>query len=218
MDAPGPADRRGLRLLGFPVSVNNGFWLFLLIVFAVDPGPDGLVLAAALATFTIIHELGHALVARRLGAEASIALGFMVGYTAYAPRRPLGTLARMSLSAAGPAAHITAGWLCLLPWAAHPLDLDPISMSGTATAIWWAGAVIGAANLIPVWPLDGGHLLSAALRPVLGPSVDRIVIGVSATATTAGVVWAASRPEWRSLVLVGALLLWSQVSALRVTR
>jgi len=176
------------------------------------------VLAAALATFTVIHELGHALVARRLGAEASIVLGFMVGYTAYAPRRPLGTLARMSLSAAGPAAHIAAGWLCLLPWAAHPLDLDPISMSGTATAIWWAGAVIGAANLIPVWPLDGGHLLSAALRPVLGPSVDRIVIGVSATATTAGVVWAASRPEWRSLVVVGALLLWSQVSALRVTR
>jgi len=32
------------------------------------------------------------------------------------------------------------------------------------------------------------------------------------------VVWAASRPEWRSLVVVGALLLWSQVSALRVTR
>ncbi|MGB1381470.1 MAG: metalloprotease, partial [Ilumatobacteraceae bacterium] len=166
MDASGRLDRRGLRLLGFPVTVNNGFWLFLLIVFAIDPGPDGLVLAVALAVFTIIHELGHALVARRLGAEASIALGFMVGYTAYAPRRPLGTAARMALSAAGPVAHIAVGWLCLLPWAQHPLDLDPIAASGAATAIWWAGAVIGAANLIPVWPLDGGHLLSAALQPV----------------------------------------------------
>jgi len=218
MDASGRLDRRVLRLLGFPVTVNNGFWLFLLIVFAIDPGPDGLVLAVALAAFTIIHELGHALVARRLGAEASIALGFMVGYTAYAPRRPLGTAARMALSAAGPVAHIAVGWLCLLPWAQHPLDLDPIAASGAATAIWWAGAVIGAANLIPVWPLDGGHLLSAALQPVFGPSTPRVVIGLSATVTTAGVLWAASRPEWRSLVVVGALLLWSQISALRVSR
>ena len=207
-----------LALLGFPVRATSGFWFFLLIVFGLDPGPDGLVLAISLAVFTVIHELGHALVARRLGAEASISLGFMVGYTSFQPGRPISTPGRMALSAAGPTAHIAVGWLCLLPWAAHPLDVDAISASGIATAVWWAGVVIGAANLIPIWPLDGGHLLSHAVGPLLGSAAVRAVIGLSAMFTTAGIIWAARSPEWRSLVVVGALLLWSQVSALRFSR
>ena len=213
-----PSGERRAALLGFPVRATSGFWFFLLIVFGLDPGPEGLVLAISLAAFTVIHELGHALVARRLGAEASISLGFMVGYTSFQPGRAIATPGRMALSVAGPAAHIAAGWICLLPWAAHPLDIDAISASGIATAIWWAGVVIGTANLIPLWPLDGGHLVSHAATPLLGPSAARVVIGLSATVTSAGIVWAAQSAAWRSLVVVGALLLWSQVSALRLSR
>ncbi len=209
---------RRFSLLGFPVQATNGFWFFLLIVFGLDPGVEGLVLATSLAVFTVIHELGHALVARRLGADATISLGFMVGYTSFQPTRSISTPGRMALSAAGPTVHIAVGWLCLLPWASHPLDVDAISASGVATAVWWAGVVIGAANLIPLWPLDGGHLLSHAIGPLFGPSAVRLVIGLSATVTSAGILWAARTPEWRSLVVVGALLLWSQVSALRLSR
>ena len=72
------------RLLGFPVHVGAGFVIFMvLLAFINEGGEFGWWLAGSVAGFTLIHELAHALVARRAGAEASISLEFMAGFTSY---------------------------------------------------------------------------------------------------------------------------------------
>ena len=78
------------RLLGFPVHVRAGFIMFMvLIVVLVRQGEFGLWLAGSLAVFTLLHELGHAVAARRTGAEAEISLDFLAGYASFAPTQPI---------------------------------------------------------------------------------------------------------------------------------
>ena len=40
-------------------------------------------LAISIAGFTLLHELGHAVAARRAGAKAEISLDFLAGYASY---------------------------------------------------------------------------------------------------------------------------------------
>ena len=56
------------RLFGFDVRVRLGFILFVGLIAFINPGPLGLWLGAALAVFTLLHELGHAVAARSAGA------------------------------------------------------------------------------------------------------------------------------------------------------
>ena len=89
------------RLLGFRVHVQPGFVMFMLLIVVLYGDEFGLWLAASIAVFTIIHELGHAVSARRAKAHAEISLGFLAGYASYRPIRPISrdlqlTRARMS--------------------------------------------------------------------------------------------------------------------------
>ncbi|MCO5331648.1 MAG: hypothetical protein M9961_16370 [Ilumatobacteraceae bacterium] len=93
MASPTPA----FRLLGFPVHVRPGFLLFAVLIVAINGPQYGLPFALMIAVLTLIHELGHALAARRTGAEAEIALDFMAGYASFTPRRPLRPLERIGI-------------------------------------------------------------------------------------------------------------------------
>ena len=91
------------RLLGFPVHVRPGFVMFMLLIVVLYSNELGLWLAGSLAVLTLIHELGHALAARRAGARAEISLDFLAGYASYVPSRPISRLEQAWISFAGPA-------------------------------------------------------------------------------------------------------------------
>ena len=59
------------RLFGFDVHVRTGFLIFVGLIVFIYPGTFGIWLAGALAVFTLLHELGHAVVAR-VGAARSL--------------------------------------------------------------------------------------------------------------------------------------------------
>jgi Zn-dependent protease len=156
------------RLFGFDVKIRTGFVIFLALIAFINPNSFGLWLAAAIAGFTLLHELGHAVAARSAGAQAAISLDFMAGYTSFRPTRALGKAQRAMISLAGPAVQIVTSCAVLLAMGVDPLSLDSVRQSSdAATAIWWAGPMIGALNLIPVLPLDGGHLAQTGLEAVL---------------------------------------------------
>ena len=90
------------RLLGFPVHVRPGFVMFMVLIVVLYGDAFGLWLAGSLAAFTLLHELGHAVAARRAGAEAEISLNFLAGYASYVPTRPLSRLEQIGISFAGP--------------------------------------------------------------------------------------------------------------------
>ena len=73
------------RLLGFPVHVRPGFVMLMVLIVVLYGDEFGIWLAGALAAFTLLHELGHAVAARRTGAQAEISLNFSSDFLASSP-------------------------------------------------------------------------------------------------------------------------------------
>ena len=212
-----PARTGGLRVLGFPLHIRPGFLFFMLLIVVINGPEYGLWLAVALAGFTLVHELGHALVARQAGATAEISLDFMVGYASFQPRRPLSRARRVMIAFSGPFAHVAAGSLVLVAMGANPL-VQPEYGDHAAYAVWWAGPVIGAFNLLPLIPLDGGNIVSTALDRVLPGRAERIVLIASIVVTIAAGVTVVFFEETRGFVVFVGLLLIMQLSTLESDR
>lgn len=174
------------RLFGFDVHVRAGFVVFLVLIAMINPSAFGLWVAAGIAVFTLLHELGHAVAARRAGADAEISLDFLAGYTSFRPRRPLTRPQRAGITAAGPLTQIILSTAVLVALGANPLSIDSVRESDVTYAIWWAGPVIGVLNLIPVLPLDGGHLVHTAFEPLLGKDSIRTMAIASMVITAGG--------------------------------
>jgi Zn-dependent protease len=176
------------RLLGFDVHVRTGFVVFLALIVFLYQDEFGLWLAGGIAVFTLIHELGHALAARSAGARAEISLDFLAGYTSFRPDpgRPISPGRQVMISGAGPAVHIALSCAVLVAMGVNPLSLDSAGQSDAAAALWWAGPAIGVMNLIPVLPLDGGHIALTGVESVAGDRGLRYMTIASIVATAGG--------------------------------
>ncbi len=182
----------GLRIFGFPVDIRPGF-VMLLALFAIiysgqGRGELGLWLAGCVGLFTLIHELGHAFAARATGAEASIALDFLAGYASFEPTRPLKRWEHAGISLAGPAVQIILGVTVLALMGVNPLDTDQVYRSAPAIAVWWAGPLLGAINLAPILPLDGGNIVMSGLDVFLPGRSRTVMIYFSIVLTLVGLV------------------------------
>jgi Zn-dependent protease len=121
----------------------------------------------------LLHELGHALEARRLGAEVDgIELFFFGGFTRRrGDARTPGEA--FKVAAAGPAVTFVIAALCIglsiaLQGAARFSDAAGLSSSNALSPILLVVAFLGTMNvlllvlnLVPALPLDGGQLLRA---------------------------------------------------------
>lgn len=204
------------RLLGFDVHVRTGFVIFTaLIVFLYQDG-FGLWLAGSIAVLTLLHELGHAVAARRAGCEASISLDFLAGYTSFRPSRALSRGQRALISIAGPFTQIAISVVVLLAMGVNPVSFDSIRQSDAAAAIWWAGPAIGAMNLIPVLPLDGGHLAMTGLETFVGKRAMR-VMAVASVVVTGGAAVVLFLSGLTGFVIFIGFLLLNQFQILQAT-
>ena len=70
----------------------------------------------------------------------------------------------------------------------NPLEPSSTSSCPAAAAIWWAGPVIGAFNLIPVLPLDGGNIVTYGLDRLVPGRARRYMLYFSIAVTLAGAV------------------------------
>lgn len=207
------------RVLGFDVRVRAGFVFFLGLIVLLYQDEFGLWLAGGIAVFTLLHELGHATAARAAGAEASISLDFLAGYTSFrpAPGREIGGSARALITAAGPGVHITASVLVLVAMGVNPLSFDSIRETDAGAALWWAGPMIGLLNLIPVLPLDGGHIALTGLEAFLGDKALRAMVIASLVVTAGGAVALFAIDE-RGFGIFVAFLIINQLQLLGATR
>lgn len=203
-------------VVGIPVTVDPWFVLGMILVIGIAPTVRaGIITAIALAAFTLLHELGHAVTAKRAGCTSAIRLGFLVAWASYATPGPLtkGQLVRISLM--GPLVQILLGLAGL--WAlGGPLssamqagDRDRASLLADVWyAFSWAGVLIGLLNLLPLWPLDGSHVLVRLLespkrtRWKLVPAFARATLAICIAAVVIGVLitqtglFADARADW----------------------
>lgn len=112
---------------------------------------------------TLLHELGHVLVALVLGVRWS-AIRFGLGISVDLDSRTNGD--QVVISLAGPALHLVAAVALVLVSGVWPIDLSPLSAVG---ALLLAEAVL---NMLPLPGLDGRHALSAAWACVRGGSKE----------------------------------------------
>jgi len=171
-------------LFGFPVVIHGIFWLNTALMggafHATTPEHLNALLGwiVAVCVSILIHELGHALAMRNFGDQRVviqlIALGGIAqGSQWRTPREDF------IVSAAGPGLQILAGiavgWTITV-WRPAELWLLRTLDAFTVVSIFWA-----LLNLLPILPLDGGHLC----RAYAGPGRQRQVLVISLVCSAA---------------------------------
>jgi stage IV sporulation protein FB len=186
-------------LFGFPVEINVSFLILLGVVFLAFGGLAGVLFTAIAFGSVLLHELGHALVARRLRVRVTgIELGFLGGAAKMVdmPRTPNHEIA---IAAAGPAVSLALGGL--------GLGLGALVASPFIAMIGWINLVLAGFNLIPALPMDGGRILRAALAKKMSfvRATDTSVQVSRVVAVLFG-VWALAGGPFQLLIL--APFLW----------
>lgn len=156
---PGKPIRIG-RLFGFQLEMS---WLFLAlpILVAVFLGLPGFPIFAALVVSILFHEFGHAFVARRLKFQVvGIELTLFGGMAKIADFRPTPN-AEILISLAGPAVSLLLGLFGLGVWYIFGGYL--LLLISLLNLI-----LLGAINLVPAVPIDGGRVFRALLAKRLG--------------------------------------------------
>ena len=127
----------------------------------------------------VLHELGHALVARRLGIGiAGIDLWFLGGLSKMR-REPATPGEEFKIAAAGPAVTLLVLVLCAAAGLAlpsgHPftesLTREGFKTSPALALIGWlafVNAVLLVFNILPAFPLDGGRIARAVIWRTTG--------------------------------------------------
>ena len=167
------------KLFGIPVFVHPTFLIIPLMAWMQAPEEGWsslLVIGLVLAVFgcVLLHEFGHALMARFFG----------IG-TKDITLTPIGGVARLSstgenpgqelaIAVAGPAVNVFIAAL-LTPFvfmgfyrgifAAHPEHPESLPFLGLEflTGLWIANIVLVVFNMLPAFPMDGGRVLRSLL-------------------------------------------------------
>jgi Zn-dependent protease/CBS domain-containing protein len=138
----------------------------------------GVLLVSLLFVCVVLHELGHALMARRFGIATHAIVLLPIGGIAQLARPPEQPRHELWISVAGPVVNLViAGVLLLATFPAGLAGLSEESLSAilsqpspSALLLWLLGANVTMAlfNLLPALPMDGGRILRAALAMRLG--------------------------------------------------
>jgi Zn-dependent protease len=141
-------------VFGFPIRVHVSFLMLLAAVLLFRGGVPGVFVALIVAGSVLVHELGHALVARHLGVPVrGIGLHFFGGAAQMELPRNAGD--EIAIAAAGPAVSFA------LAGVGHMLAAQTgLGFFGLFAAV---NLVLALFNLLPAFPSDGGRILRALL-------------------------------------------------------
>lgn len=165
------------------LELTGGFLLVAALLFYLDD--SGILPWAALAM--ALHELGHFLAVRLLGGQVTyFRLTAVGGDMCLDPARPLSYGRELAALMAGPGTNLL-------------LALGAARMAGQWEVLYlFAGLnlALGAFNLLPIRPLDGGRVWALLLTAALGPQAARRMAGLCSGLLSI------------LLLCLGAFLLW----------
>lgn len=192
------------QLFGFGVDVNLSFLLMLAFFLLWGGLLTGILFVVVAFTAVLLHELGHALVARHLGVRVvGIELHFFGG-AAKMMGQPKSAGDEIAIAAAGPAVSFALGGLGIV--------LAALTGWRGFVIVGWLNLIIGVFNLIPALPMDGGRILRALLTRKLSfvRATEVAVMITRGFAILLGVVGIVTLQIYLPLL---AVLLWVMGSA-----
>ena len=177
---------RLFRLAGIPIAVDAS-WLLILALLTLDFAygfPDflyqvfpetravrppwehwlmGLITALAFFTCIVLHELGHALVARARGMRIQGITLFLLGGVAEIGDEPPSAATEFLMAIAGPVVSLV---LCVVFWIVAIAGNNagwPGPVVIVLGSLAFINGIVLLFNLIPAFPLDGGRVLRSIL-------------------------------------------------------
>ena len=172
------------RIIGIPVRIHYTLWLVLLLIAwslaegympqhypglgATTYWAIGIVSAIILFVSVFLHELSHSYIAKKNGLPIKRITLFFFGGVSEMSEEPKDPALEVRMAAAGPLtsfliAIVLGGFwsLTVLVGGPNPGGLTPIIATLYYAAL--LNGVLGAFNLIPAFPLDGGRVLRGSL-------------------------------------------------------
>jgi Zn-dependent protease len=168
------------RVKGIDVDIHVTFLIFLAwIAFSnyrasgdLTYVASGLLFTLALFGIVVLHELGHALAARRYGIRTRAITLLPIGGVASLERMPRKPRQELVVALAGPAVNVVlaAAIYVLLNLGAGLAPVSDVFRAGTSflSQLFWVNVSLAIFNLIPAFPMDGGRVLRALLAMRLG--------------------------------------------------
>ena len=210
-----------------PLQISPGTLVTVLLIAAVLfpslqlPGTSvtasaawALGLGLFLILSVLVHELGHALVARAFGARIDhIALTLWGGHTQYRAER-MPALGSVLVSLAGPASNAALAGLTAALELSSSSDGPLAMVLQVATRL---NLVLAVFNLLPGLPMDGGRALESLLgavlrRPVLATQVTAWIGRLIAIGCVALPLWWIVRDGGAGTVAL-LMLVWGMLIA-----
>jgi Zn-dependent protease len=245
---PGCSVQRWSLSLGrwWGVSVYLHFFFLFSVVLALaftnletDLMSAALIAIGLLLVSVMLHEVGHALAAIRVGGKVdAVVLGPVGGLLS--PRVPDEPEIHLFVALAGPIVHLLLAVVAAVALAVagnrellgllNPLDtphnlfVDQDSTAIVAAKLMlWLNWNLMLVNLLPTYPFDGGPILRSMLWPALGRRTARIytariAMGIAVMLCAGSAIIAydfgkldvASRfPVWIPLVMLGVFMFFS---------
>ena len=155
------------RISGIDLYLHPSALLLFLVAAIVAPaGFETIAFVFALLGSVVLHELGHALMARRYGIGTADITLYLFGGVARLERMPRAAGPELLISLAGPAVNfaIVIGLSLLLGLA----DWAGVSTPNLLAVVLQLNLGLGLFNLLPIFPMDGGRVLRALLSGPLG--------------------------------------------------
>ena len=177
---------------------------------SLDAMVSGVVFILALFACVLLHELGHALAARRFDIPTKDITLLPIGGLARLERMPEKPREELWITLAGPGVNVAIAaalliWLVLTNgWL--PLDQLGVGAGPFLERIMVANVYLAAFNLIPAFPMDGGRALRAFLATKMDyPKATKIATGLGqGLACLFGVIGLFTNP----FLLFIALFVW----------
>jgi Zn-dependent protease/CBS domain-containing protein len=168
------------RIAGIDVYMHLTFLLLLAWIGymyykpreSVEDAVWGIVFILTIFATVVLHELGHALAARRYGIETRDITLLPIGGVARLERMPREPWQELFVAVAGPlvnvviAAGLLVGILAAGGFSPPPEHITPensLFLGTFAERLFWVNVLLVVFNAIPAFPMDGGRVLRAFL-------------------------------------------------------
>lgn len=196
------------RIAGIPIFLDMFFVLVILLFSSrwftagsTEMMSAGLVIVVGLILSILLHELGHAFAARAFKIGVShIDLTGLGGIAHFERSLPPSVIVRTIVYLAGPAANLVLWW-AFFKLGVMALDAQKAMLATPLMILSSVNMQLLIFNLLPAYPLDGGHTLDAWIAKIAGTDWALRIVGSLGLVSAAFIGWLALPSSFFMLLL-----------------